>query len=87
MSKWAPHLIGLLTPLSAAVTLLVGGWWMITPIVLLLGLYPFLDSLAGSSTIHDVEQEGNGHNIIVHLHGILVPAIVLCLLYLSLIHI
>ena len=81
MAKWAPHLIGLLTPISAAVTLLIGGWWMITPTVLLLGLYPFLDSIAGSSTVHDVEEEGRGHNVIVHLHGILVPIVVICLLY------
>lgn len=81
MAKWAPHLIGLLTPVSAAIALVVGGWWMLTPIVLLLGLYPFLDSIAGSSTIHDVEEEGRGHNVIVHLHGILVPVVVVCLLY------
>ena len=70
MARWAPHLIGLLTPISAAVTLLIGGWWTLTPIILLLGLYPFLDSIAGSSTVHDVEEEGRGHNVIVHLHGI-----------------
>ena len=81
MAKWAPHLIGLLTPLSAVVSLLVGGWWMLTPIVLLLGLYPFLDSFVGSSTIHDVEEEGKGHDFIVHAHGFLVPVVVLCLLY------
>ncbi|MEC8141943.1 MAG: fatty acid desaturase, partial [Candidatus Thermoplasmatota archaeon] len=81
MARWAPHLIGLLTPISAAVTLLIGGWWMLTPIILLLGLYPFLDSIAGSSTVHDVEEEGRGHNVIVHLHGILVPIVVICLLY------
>lgn len=81
MARWAPHLIGLLTPASAAVTLVVGGWWMVTPIVLLLGLYPFLDVLGGSSTIHDIEEEGKGHDVIVHLHGILVPVVVLCLLY------
>ena len=40
MAKWAPHLIGLLTPVSAAVTLLIGGWWMLAPIILLLGLFP-----------------------------------------------
>lgn len=81
MAKWAPHLLGLLTPVSAAVTLVIGGWWMITPIILLLGLYPFLDSIAGSSTVHDVEQEGRGHNVIVHLHGLMVPIVVVCLLY------
>ena len=54
---------------------------MLTPIILLLGLYPFLDSIAGSSTVHDVEEEGRGHNVIVHLHGILVPIVVICLLY------
>ena len=81
MAKWAPHLIGLLTPVSAAVTLLIGGWWMLAPIILLLGLYPFLDVLAGSSTVHDVEEEGKGHNVIVHLHGLLVPIVVICLLY------
>ena len=58
MAKWAPHLIGLLTPAAAAVTLLIGGWWMLAPIILLLGLYPFLDVVAGSSTVHDVEEEG-----------------------------
>jgi len=81
MAKWAPHLLGLFTPISAAVTLVIGGWWMLTPAILLLGLYPFLDSIAGSSTVHDVEEEGSGHNIIVHLHGILVPVVVVCLLY------
>ena len=53
MSKWAPHLIGLATPLSAIICLMIGGWWMIVPIVLLLGIYPFMDTLAGSTTIHD----------------------------------
>ena len=48
---------------------------------LLLGIYPFLDVLAGSSTVHDVEEEGKGHNVIVHLHGLLVPIVVICLLY------
>ena len=81
MAKWAQQLIGFLKPASAAITLLIGGWWMLTPIILLLGLYPFLDTLAGSSTVHDVEEEGRGHNVIVHLHGILVPIVVLCLLY------
>ena len=81
MAKWAPHSIGLLTPISAAITLLIGGWWMLTPIILLLGIYPFLDVLAGSSTVHDVDEEGKGHNVIVHLHGLLVPIVVICLLY------
>ncbi len=51
---------------------------VLAPIILLLGLYPFLDVLAGSSTVHDVEEEGKGHNVIVHLHGLLVPIVVIC---------
>jgi alkane 1-monooxygenase len=81
MSKWAPHVVGLATPLSAIVGLMLGGWWMIVPIILLLGIYPLLDTLVGSTTVHDTEQEGMGHDIIVHLHGLLVPLVVLSLLF------
>ena len=81
MSKWAPHLVGLATPLSAIICLMVGGWWMVLPIVLLLGIYPILDTLGGSTTVHDVEEEGMGHDFIVHLHGIFVPLVVLALLF------
>jgi len=80
-SNWAPHLIGLLTPISAIVSLIVGGWWMLAPIILLLGIYPFLDIIVGSSTIFENEQEGRGHDIIVHLHGILVPLVIIAFLY------
>ena len=81
MSNWAPHLIGLATPLSAIICLMIGGWWMIVPIVLLLGIYPFMDTIAGSTTVFDIEDEGKGHDFIVHLHGLLVPLIVAALLY------
>jgi len=81
MSKWAPHIVGLATPLSAIVGLMLGGWWMLVPIILLLGIYPLLDTLVGSTTVHDTEQEGMGHDIIVHLHGLLVPLVVLSLLF------
>ena len=81
MSKWAPHVVGLATPLSAIVGLMLGGWWMIVPIILLLGIYPLLDTLVGSTTVQDTEQEGMGHDIIVHLHGLLVPLVVLSLLF------
>lgn len=81
MSKWAPHLVGLATPLSAIICLMVGGWWMLLPIILLLGIYPILDTLGGSTTVHDVEEEGMGHDFIVHLHGIFVPLVVLALLF------
>lgn len=81
MSKWAPHIVGLATPLSAIVGLMLGGWWMLVPIILLLGIYPLLDTLVGSTTVHDTEQEGIGHDIIVHLHGLLIPLVVLSLLF------
>ena len=81
MSKWAPHLVGLATPLSAIICLMIGGWWMLLPIILLLGIYPILDTLGGSTTVHDVEEEGIGHDFIVHLHGIFVPLVVLALLF------
>ena len=81
MSKWAPHLVGLATPLSAIICLMIGGWWMVLPIILLLGIYPILDTLGGSTTVHDVEEEGIGHDFIVHLHGIFVPLVVLALLF------
>jgi len=81
MSKWAPHIVGLATPLSAIVGLMLGGWWMLVPIILLLGIYPLLDTLVGSTTVHDTEQEGIGHDIIIHLHGLLVPLVVISLLF------
>ena len=81
MSKWAPHLVGLATPLSAIICLMVGGWWMLLPIILLLGIYPILDTLGGATTVHDIEDEGKGHDFIVHLHGFLVPIVVLALLF------
>ena len=31
---------------------------MLLPIILLLGIYPILDTLGGSTTVHDVEEEG-----------------------------
>jgi alkane 1-monooxygenase len=60
---------------------MLGGWWMLVPIILLLGIYPLLDTLVGSTTVQDTEQEGMGHDIIVHLHGLLVPLVVLSLLF------
>ena len=84
MARWLPHLIGLATPLLTIVGLLAGGWWMGTTILLALGIYPILDLLAGQSSDTNPLEEGRAFNYIVHLHGILVPIVVVCLLYIAL---
>ena len=85
MARWLPHLIGLATPLLTIVGLLAGGWWMGTTILLALGIYPILDLLAGQSSDTNPLEEGRAFNYIVHLHGILVPIVVVCLLYIALV--
>ena len=85
MARWLPHLIGLATPLLTIAGLLAGGWWMGTTILLALGIYPILDLLAGQSSDTNPLEEGRAFNYIVHLHGILVPIVVVCLLYIALV--
>ena len=44
---WLPHLLGLVTPLASLVGLWLGGWWMGLTLLLLLAVYPLLDTLLG----------------------------------------
>ena len=80
-TQWIPHLLGLLTPLASLVGLLLGGWWMGLTLFLLIGIYPILETLLGKSSITLPLQDGKAYNVILHLHGILVPVIVAVLLW------
>ena len=79
--RWFPHLSGLITPLSSLVGLWLGGWWMGLTLILLLAIYPLLDTLLGFDEQTDPLQEGLPYNIILHLHGVLVPLTVCVLLW------
>ena len=46
-------------------------------LILLLAIYPLLDTLLGFNDQTDPLQEGRGHNFIVHLHGFFVPILLL----------
>ena len=79
--SWVPHLWGLLTPLITAACLLAGGQWMVLPLVLFLGVYPLIEVALGQSDKPAPLQEGRAHNVIVHLHAVLVPLMVCVLLW------
>lgn len=74
--SWIPHLWGLLTPIITIAGLVLGGWWMASGILLLLGIYPLLDLVLGVSSNTHPLQEGRAHNVIVHLHALGVLAAV-----------
>lgn len=80
-TSWIPHLLGLLTPLASLGGLLLGGWWMGFTLLLLIGIYPVLETLLGKSDVTSPLQGGRAYNIILHLHGILVPLVVAVLLW------
>ena len=82
MSRWLPHLLGVLTPLSVITCLYLGGEWQIAPILLVLGLYPILDVVVGQSGEVEAIEEDNVFDGIIHLHGVLMPTIVAFFLYL-----
>ena len=73
--NWVPHLWGLLTPGFTLACLVLGEGWMAAPLVLLLLVYPLLEALIGQSAKTDPLQEGRAHDIIVHLHAVLVPVV------------
>jgi alkane 1-monooxygenase len=81
MQRWAPHLLGLVTPLVAIFGVVMGGWWSASVIVLLLGLYPLLDILFGDDASVGHVNKGRAFDIILHLHGLLVPIAVMILLW------
>ncbi len=83
MVRWLPHLIGLLTPIITIIGLLAGSWWMGATIFLALGVYPLLDIMFGNSSDTNPLEEGKPFNAILHLHGILVPIVVIVLLYIA----
>lgn len=81
MGKWQPHLIGLVAPVMTFTCLLIGSWWMGLTILVVLGIYPLIESFTGTSKETNPLQEGKAHNIILHIHGVFVPVIVLTLLW------
>ncbi|MEL0331799.1 MAG: fatty acid desaturase [Candidatus Poseidoniales archaeon] len=79
--SWVPHLWGLMTPLFTLVCLGLGGWWMAAPLVVFLGVYPLLEIVLGQSADTQPLQEGRAHDVIVHLHAVLVPVMLVALLW------
>ena len=56
---WVPHLWGLLTPVITAGCLVAGGPYMALPLVLFLGVYPFIELMLGqSSDTEPLQEEG-----------------------------
>ena len=81
MGRWLPHLIGLFTPIVTILGVLAGGWWMGATILLALGIYPILDLLSGESSDTNPLEEGKAFDVILHLHGLLVPIVIGIFLY------
>ena len=81
MNKWQPHLLGLVAPVMTLASLMIGSWWMGLTIVTVLVVYPLIELVAGKSAQTNPLQEGRAHNVILHLHGLLVPILVLALLW------
>ena len=81
MQRWAPHLLGLVTPLVAILGIIIGGWWSGSVIVLLLILYPLLDVVFGNDDAGSRVNQGRAFDIILHLHGLLVPIAIVILLW------
>ena len=79
--SWVPHLWGLMTPLFTLVCLGLGGWWMAAPLLVFLGVYPLLEMVLGQSSNTKPLQEGRAHDVIVHLHAVLVPVMLGALLW------
>ena len=65
---WVPHLWGLFTPAFTLLCLVLGGPWMVAPLLVFLGFYPLLEVVLGQSSTTRPLQEGRAHDIIVHLH-------------------
>lgn len=82
MSRWIPHLIGLATPIMVFFSIYAGGIWQGLPILIILGLYPMLDLIAGQSSEIEGIEEDKVFNFIIHLHGLFMPAIVIIFLLL-----
>ena len=78
---WVPHLWGLFTPAFTLLCLVVGGAWMVAPLLVFLGFYPLLEVVMGQSSTTRPLQEGRAHDIIVHLHAIAVPILLGVLLW------
>lgn len=81
MVRWTYHLLGLLTPLVTILGIYLGGWWMGSTIYLALGLYPILDYISGTSSEVPSVDSRRPFDIIVHLHGFLVPIVILVLFW------
>jgi len=81
MGRWLPHLIGLFTPIVTILGVLAGGWWMGATILLALGIYPVLDLLSGESSDTNPLEEAKAFDVILHLHGLLVPIVIGIFLY------
>ena len=81
MVRWMYHLLGLLTPLVTILGIYLGGWWMGSTIYLALGLYPILDYISGTSSEVPSFNSRRPFDVIVHIHGFLVPVVILVLFW------
>ena len=81
MVRWMYHLLGLLTPLVTILGIYLGGWWMGSTIYLALGLYPILDYFSGTSSEVPSFDSRRPFDVIVHIHGFLVPVVILVLFW------
>ena len=81
MVRWMYHLLGLLTPLVTILGIYLGGWWMGSTIYLALGLYPILDYISGTSSEVPSFDSRRPFDVIVHIHGFLVPVVILALFW------
>ena len=79
--RWLPHFWGLTTPLITLFSLYVGGLWVASTSVLLLGIYPLLEIILGRSSTTDPLQDGRAHSLLAHLHALFPIVLVAALLW------
>ena len=79
--RWIPQTLGLLTPASAFLGIYLGEIFMGITIIYLLVFSMFLDLLFGKDNTDNPNQEAFAHDVIIHLHAILVPILTIYLIY------
>jgi len=78
---WKYHLVGLLTPLSATVALLLGGPFAASTIVLLLLVYPMVELLLGKHEGPPNQDQPHIFTSLAIIHALFVPLNVMLLLF------
>jgi len=80
--SWLWHLLGLINPVIVIASNIVGGYWVVSGIIYMLGLGPLLDVLFGSaSKPKPPRQSGRPFEALLYVHSILHFVVLSTLLY------